>query len=103
MGGGMGKRGSTRRRDALKRKLSYSEDVCWLCLEPLDLEVPTPHPDSVEIDEEIPFSLGGSSLDSSNCHLVHRRCNLRKGAKILPRGALARTPRQGPPSTSRDW
>ena len=48
----MGKRGSTRRRDALKRKLSYSEDVCWLCLEPLDLDIPTPHPDSVEIDEE---------------------------------------------------
>lgn len=102
----MGKRGNFRRREAMRRRLAAREggDVCWLCLRPLDHTLKTPHPQSVEIDEEIPVSLGGDPQDIGNCHLVHRACNLRKGPRVLPRGAFA--PKGGArprPRTSRSW
>lgn len=103
----MGKRGNFRLRERLRRRLAEREDECWLCLGargPLDLSLPAGHPLSVEIDEEIPVSKGGSPLDEGNCHLVHRCCNLQKGARVLQRGAFA-FPEHAPskPETSREW
>lgn len=103
----MGTRGNSRRREAMKRRLMMLDDgdICWLCLRPLDFSLPAKHPLSVEIDEEVPVGLGGDPLDIENCHLVHRACNLRKGCKVLHRGAYA--PAAGAatrrPSTSREW
>lgn len=103
----MGKRGNFRHRERLRRRLAEREDVCWLCLGargPLDLSIPAGHPLSVEIDEEVPVSKGGSPVDEGNCHLVHRACNLQKGARILPRGAFAAADARPPrPETSREW
>jgi len=89
----MGARGDTRKRRKLKAKLALTEHECWLCLGyygPLDFTLPYRHMLSVEIDEEIPFSKGGDPFDKDGTHLVHRFCNLKKGSKILPRGAFSR-------------
>lgn len=107
----MGKRGSSRRRERLKRHLALVEDVCWLGLEPLDFSVTDPNDmRHVEIDEEVPVSLGGSPLDPANCHLVCRQHNLEKGNRMLPCGALSHSPGgalcsvgRGRRETSREW
>ncbi len=100
-------RGSWRKRARIKRALAATERVCWLCLEPLDFSIADwKDPGYVVIDEYLPVSKGGDSLDISNCHLVHSRCNGRKGSRILPRGAFAEKrggPPEGPRPTSRDW
>ena len=88
----MGARGDNRKRRKLKAKLAMREHECWLCLGyygPLDFSLPHRHLFAVEIDEEIPFSKGGDPLDISGTHLVHRFCNLKKGSKVLPRGAFS--------------
>jgi len=88
----MGARGDTRKRRKLKAKLAQSEHECWLCLGyygPLDLSLPYRHMLAVEIDEEIPFSKGGDPFDKHGTHLVHRFCNLKKGSRVLPRGAFS--------------
>ena len=103
----MGVRGNSRKREAMKRRLRMLDDgdVCWLCLRPLDFDIPSPDPLSVEIDEEIPVCLGGDPLDIRGCHLVHRACNLRKGKNVLQRGAYAPAGAadRKAPSTSRRW
>lgn len=100
----MGKRGNFRARERLKRLLMRREDVCWLGLEPLDFSVADPNDmRHVEIDEEIPASLGGNVLDPRNCHLVCRRHNLMKGNKVLPRGYFAPQVARRKPNTSREW
>lgn len=100
----MGKRGDSRKRERLKRRLAMVERDCWLCLEPLDFSLPCGHPRSVEIDEEIPFSKGGNPLDYKGTHLVHRECNLKKGSRVLRMGALARGGgHPGKPTPSRKW
>ena len=100
-----GGRGSYRKRQRIKRSLMAVEQVCWLCLEPLDFTVTDRRdPRFVVVDEELPVAKGGDCLDVGNCHLVHQRCNARKGARVLGRGAFARAllqPKET--STSRDW
>lgn len=107
----MGKRGSSKKREQLKRRLMAYQDTCWLGLEPLDFTVDDPNDmRHVEIDEEIPASLGGSVLSEDNCNLVCRRHNLMKGSRVLAYGALSRAVGgrdfQAPgrkPRTSREW
>ena len=97
-------RGSWRRRARIRRALAATERVCWLCLDPLDWTIADwRDPDYVVIDEELPVSKGGDCLDIRNCHLVHAKCNLRKGSRILGRGAFADRPAPAPPRTSRKW
>lgn len=99
-------RGSWRKRARIKRRLMAVEHVCWLCLEPLDFTIADwKNPQYVVVDEYLPVSKGGDCLDFSNCHLVHAKCNGRKGSKILPRGAFAKTMRGADrgTSTSRNW
>ena len=76
-------------RRKVKRIVFARDDICWLCLEPVDKTLPKCTPRSPELDEEVPFSKGGSSTDPGNVNLVHRACNLKKGNRILPRGAFA--------------
>lgn len=54
-------------------------DTCALCGKPIDKSLRTPDPMSPEVDEIVPVSLGGSPYDKSNCRLVHRICNQRRG------------------------
>ena len=76
-------------RRKVKRIVFARDDICWLCLEPVDKTLSKCTPRSPELDEEVPFSKGGSSTDPNNVNLVHRACNLKKGNQILPRGAFA--------------
>lgn len=105
----MGARGDTRKRRKLRAKLALREHECWLCLGyygPLDFTLPRTDILAVEIDEEIPFSKGGDPSDLGNTHLVHRYCNLKKGSRILPRGAFSNGVaciQEAKPSPSREW
>ena len=102
-----GGRGDWAKRRRIKRRLMAVERVCWLCLQPLDFTIGDRRdPRFVVVDECLPVSKGGDCLDANNCHLVHNRCNGRKGARILPRGAFAEEATGGPIGprrTSRDW
>ena len=93
-----------RRRKARARVLSTA-DRCAICGGPLDTSIPTPDPMSVEVDEIVPFSLGGSPYDLSNLQAVHRICNERKGNRMYwaQRQAPDPTPKRSQPTTSQDW
>ena len=102
----MSRRGNSRKRERLRRRLAITEHECWLCLGargPLDFSLPKGHPLAVEIDEEVPYSKGGDPLDPRQTHLVHRCCNLKKGARLLPKGAFAEHAEAEQPKPSREW
>lgn len=63
---------------------------CAICGKPIDLEAPQWYIDpkdgkrkrapwSLECDEIIPLSMGGSPIDRDNVQPAHRICNQRKG------------------------
>jgi 5-methylcytosine-specific restriction endonuclease McrA len=92
------RRSNGSRRDKVVARVKREEDTCWLCHEPVDKTLPAGLPESPEIDEIIPVSLGGDPYDRKNCRLAHRLCNQRRGNK----------PPQGPRkpvtlATSRQW
>lgn len=61
------------RRRQLRARVLREEDNCWLCGEPVNKELLTPHPGSPEVDEVVPVSLGGDPLARDNCRLSHRQ------------------------------
>lgn len=67
-----------RRRELRKRVLAEEND-CGICGLPVDKTLKTPHPMSAEVDEIVPFSLGGSAVERGNCRLTHRLCNQQRG------------------------
>lgn len=75
------------RRDRVRARVLREESDCWLCGEPVDKTIKTPHPDSPEVDEVTPVSKGGSPYDRRNCRLAHRRCNRARGAGDGPTSA----------------
>ena len=52
-------------------------EVCYLCDEIIDCDIPHGLPGSPEIDHKIPEKLGGPSI-ISNLFLTHKRCNNQK-------------------------
>lgn len=63
-----------RRRDRHRNRIARDRPPCALCGDDIDYTLPTPHPDSFEVDHIIPISQGGAdSLD--NKQASHRRCN----------------------------
>jgi 5-methylcytosine-specific restriction endonuclease McrA len=64
------------RRRKLRAQILAEEDVCGVCGQLVDKDLPPGLPDSAEIDEIQPISRGGSPLDRENCRLSHRRCNV---------------------------
>jgi 5-methylcytosine-specific restriction endonuclease McrA len=67
------------RRRQVRAQVLAEETHCWLCNRIVDKSLPAGLHGSPEIDEIIPFSLGGSPFDRSNCRLSHRLCNVRRG------------------------
>lgn len=63
-----------RRRELLKRVRAMG-DPCWICELPIDTDMPAGHPLSLEVDELVPVSHGGSPTDFSNTAAAHRCCN----------------------------
>ena len=55
--------------------------TCGLCGEPVDADLPYPHPMSKSLDHVLPLSRGGAHVES-NVQLAHLSCNIRKGARV---------------------
>jgi len=70
------------RRRQLRARVLAEETHCGLCGRPVDTQLPAGLPASPEVDEIIPVSRGGSPYDRTNCRLVHRLCNQRRGNGI---------------------
>lgn len=73
------------RRRQLRARVLAEETDCWICGEPVDKQLRTPHPGSPEVDEVVPVSLGGDPLDRDNCRLSHRLCNVRRSNGTRPK------------------
>ena len=87
--------GGWKAREAMRR-LCWSRaaggEVCAICGRPVDVDAPqlVECPDgkrrrapwSMEVDEVIPISRGGSPTDPANVRPVHRICNERRGARM---------------------
>jgi hypothetical protein len=63
------------RRRTLRKRIFSSEDTCYICGQLVDKTLPKNDPRAPELDEDIPFSRGGSATEHDNVHLVHRCCN----------------------------
>ena len=67
-------------------------NICWLCGQPIDYELPVSDPMSFTVDHVQPRSLGGAELDPANLRPAHKSCNSSRGD-----GTRKRLP------TSRRW
>lgn len=94
--------GGWRAREAvlrIVRERAAAGEPCAICGRPIDTDAPQTFTDpmdgrrkrapwSLECDEAIPVSLGGSPTDPANVRPVHRVCNQRRGARMdAPQGA----------------
>ena len=97
------------------RSRALAGEPCHICGQPIDLSLPQTYVDprdgrrkrapwSLECDELLPVSLGGSPTDESNVAPAHRVCNQRRG-NAMPTDAAERPglrpTREG--VTSRRW
>ena len=71
--------GNARRK--LRERVKAEGRECAICHKPIDYTLPAGHPDSYELDEILPFSLGGSPIDYNNVQPTHRHCNQWKSNK----------------------
>lgn len=96
------------------RSRALAGERCHICGRPIDLTLPQTFVDpadgktkrapwSLECDELVPVSLGGSPFDPENVAPAHRSCNQRRGNRPLAeaRAAVPADPVEG--LTSRDW
>lgn len=94
------------KRERIRKQVLREEDHCWLCGEAVDAKLRAGLPQSPEVDEILPISLGGSPIDRSNVRLAHRLCNQKRGNK-LPNEAIeaarARAKSEKPLRKSREW
>lgn len=59
-------------------------DLCQLCLEHIDFEIPLRTPRSRSVDHIVPARAGGTD-ETENLWLAHLVCNQRKGARYVGR------------------
>lgn len=61
----------------------YERDgwTCGLCRQPVDPELPWPHPMSASVDHILPLSQGGSHT-LANVQCAHLSCNSRKADRV---------------------
>lgn len=52
--------------------------VCWLCHQPIDLDLPRTAPGGLSVDHVVPRSRGGGN-DIDNLRPAHRQCNVQRG------------------------
>lgn len=72
---------------------AVGSNVCWLCAQPIDMDLPPRHPLAWSLDHAIPLSVRPDlALDEGNAREAHLGCNARKGARTSGGGR-----------TSRDW
>lgn len=86
------------RRRQVRAQVLAEETHCWICGLLVDKTLRTPHPQSPEVDELLPVSLGGSPIDRANCRLAHRLCNIRRGNGTKLRNSATTTIKR-----VRDW
>lgn len=79
------RRSNGHRRTQLLAWLRELGTPCWICGHPIDTGLPSGDPMSLECDELVPVSLGGSPLDRSNVARAHRCCNNWRRAKPVGR------------------
>lgn len=79
------RRSNGHRRSQLLAWLRALGTPCWICGHPIDPGLPPGDPESLECDELVPVSLGGSPLERSNVAAAHRCCNNWRGAKSVGR------------------
>lgn len=83
-------RPTSTQREHLRQVIARSGAACGECGEPIDYTLPTPHPDSFELDHKVPLSQGGRhTLD--NVRATHRRCNRAKSDKPFAAGIVRRS------------
>ena len=75
------RRSNGHRRTQLLAWLRALGAPCWICGHPVDAALPSGGPLSLECDELVPVSLGGSPLERSNVAPAHRCCNNWRRAK----------------------
>ena len=100
------RRSNSTKRNKLRAQVLREETNCWLCGQPVDVKLKAGLPESPEVDEILPVSLGGNPYDRSNTRLAHRLCNQKRSNK-LPAEAIEaarnRTQESQPLKTSREW
>src|SRR5699024_3430920 len=68
------RRTNSTRRNKLRARVLREETICWLCGEAVNTSLQAGLPQSPEVDEILPVSLGGDPYDRSNVRLAHRLC-----------------------------
>lgn len=102
-------------RGAIIARVAAGEP-CGLCGKPIDLSLPQTFRDrdgkvkrapwSLEVDEIVPVSKGGSPTDLANLQPAHRLCNQRAGNKAKRFKPIVYQPKQLPTvegTTSQEW
>jgi len=69
-------------RVLLAQLLERDGAICSMCNGYIDIDLPWPEPWSVSVDHTIPLARGGQHT-MANATVMHLRCNLQKGVKIL--------------------
>lgn len=83
-----------KRTRALRHHVQRTGEPCWLCGEPIDLDLPPTHPKAFTADHVDAIANGGRLL--GELRPAHRACNSRRGRR--------RTPEQiNRPTTTREW
>jgi 5-methylcytosine-specific restriction endonuclease McrA len=100
------RRTNSTRRNKLRARVLREESICWLCGEAVDTKLQAGLPQSPEVDELLPVSLGGDPYDRANVRLAHRLCNQKRSNK-LPNEAIEaaklRAKNEKPLRKSREW
>ena len=78
------------------QRLRRSEDLCWICGEWIDRDLPPTHAQSWTADHMHPLAAGGHIM--GELRAAHRDCNARRGS-----GKTKAAQTRAPQRTSRDW
>ncbi len=75
----------SRKYQQMRAAFLRTHTTCWLCRQPIDVDLAYPHPMSGSVDHHIPASTGHDVLDVGNWRAAHLRCNQSRGNR-KPKG-----------------